>query len=50
MNWCETCAYALWDYEEYSGTTQRQWFVCGCKKDLDENECDLMEDDDAELD
>lgn len=32
---CEECKYAEWDYEEYYGTTKKQWFVCGCKLDND---------------
>lgn len=31
---CEDCKYATWDYEEYYGG-KRQYFVDGCKKDLD---------------
>lgn len=39
--YCENCKYADHDYYEYYGGA-RQWFICGCKKDLepyyDENE------------
>ncbi len=35
MSRCEECKHAIWDYEEYYGTTQKQWFVERCKKDLD---------------
>ena len=43
---CTDCPYALWDYESYYGTTQKEWFVCGCKKDRDPVNC---EDDDDSL-
>ena len=42
MSRCEMCKHALWGYEEYYGTTQKQWFVDWCEKDLD------MEADDCE--
>lgn len=38
-NKCEECPYAIWDYYEYYGHV-KEWFVDGCKKGLDENECD----------
>ena len=28
---CETCKHAELDYEEYYGTTDKQWFVSGCE-------------------
>ena len=41
---CYCCKYAVWDYETYYNGTQKQWFVCDCKKDhlgLEENhECE----------
>lgn len=40
---CEECKYAEWDYEEYYGTTKKQWFVCGCKADCDPEDCDEFE-------
>ncbi len=40
MNDCNTCIYAEMDYEEYYGTTKKQWFVCGCKKDIVPEECE----------
>ena len=35
MTDCNSCQYADRDYEDFYGTTQRQYFVCGCKKELD---------------
>ena len=32
---CENCKYALYDFEDYYGGG-KQYFVCGCKKDLPE--------------
>lgn len=37
---CDTCKYALWDYEEYYGTTRREYFIAGCKKDMDGTDCE----------
>ena len=37
---CTDCPNALWDYETYYGTTQKQWFVCGCKKDREPESCE----------
>ena len=42
---CEECPYAIWDYESYYGTTQREWFVDGCKKDLLPEECESEDND-----
>lgn len=42
-NECETCKYALFDYEEYYGTTAKEWFVCGCEKGNDPDECEEYE-------
>jgi hypothetical protein len=41
---CNTCGYALWDYEEYYGGAKR-WFYDGCGKDLEpeEGECEGYE-------
>ena len=41
---CADCPNALWEYEEYYNTSQRQWFVAGCRIGKDEEEC--KEDDD----
>ena len=35
MSECENCRYALWDYEEYYGTTHKDWFVSGCRKGIE---------------
>ena len=40
MNKCEDCPNAIWDYEEYYGTTRREYFVCGCDKDAEPEECE----------
>lgn len=32
---CEHCRFAEWDYEQYYGSNEKAWFVCGCIKDLD---------------
>ena len=31
---CQTCKYAVWDYETYYGTTAKQWFITDCKKNM----------------
>ena len=36
---CAECPYALLDYETYYGTTQKQYFVAGCKKNKSPEEC-----------
>ena len=36
---CTECKSALWDYEEYYGTSERQYFVCGYKEDKDPELC-----------
>lgn len=49
---CRNCKFADWDYEEYYGGT-KQWFVCGCQKDLDIEDgdtCDGFEEEDEEED
>ena len=38
MTDCCMCKYAVLDYEEYYGTTEKEWFVTGCKKGLDKSE------------
>ena len=43
---CGMCKYAVLDYEEYYGTTEKQWFVCGCEKghiDDDPKDCEDFE-------
>ena len=37
---CTECKSAQWDYEEYYGTTQKEYFVCGCKEDKDPEMCE----------
>lgn len=45
MGNCNTCKYAECDYETYYGTSQKEWFVCGCKKD---NDFPIDDDDECE--
>ena len=37
---CTECKSAIWDYEEYYGTTQKERFVCGCKENKDPELCE----------
>lgn len=39
MRDCTECEYAEWDYETYYGTTQKQYFVCGCKLNKEPERC-----------
>ena len=39
FNKCEGCLYALLDCETYYGTTQKQYFVAGCKKNKSPENC-----------
>ena len=40
---CNTCKFAVWDYEEYAGGYKR-WFFDICMKDLDDPEdCEKYE-------
>lgn len=56
MTKCEQCKFAEWDYETYYGTTRKEWFICGCKKDVDyweeHEDCEEFEEADygAEID
>ncbi len=34
---CFGCPFAEMDFEEYYGTKEKQWFVCGCKLSQEEN-------------
>ena len=45
MSDCTKCKNALWDYEEYKEyyNTHKQWFVDGCKKDADPEDCEEFE-------
>lgn len=43
MGKCEDCPYAVWDYETYYGTTQKDWFVSDCKLDKMPGECEEEE-------
>ena len=40
---CTECKSAIWDYEEYYGTTQKEHFVSGCKEDKDPEMCKAEE-------
>ena len=43
MTDCTNCKNSDWDYETFYGTSEKQWFVCGCLEDYDP-ETDLDED------
>lgn len=45
MTRCDECKHAVLGYEEYYGTTLKEWFVERCKKDLDieSDECEDFE-------
>ena len=43
MKDCTKCCHAQWDYEEFYGTTKKRYFVCGCKKDEEPEECEEYE-------
>ena len=44
MNECAKCKHAKFDYCELYGTTEKQWFVCECKKDFDmDGNCEEFE-------
>lgn len=32
---CVNCKNAEWDYEAFSGATEKMWYVCGCLADRD---------------
>ena len=40
---CTKCKYAEWTYETYYNTRKKQCFVDGCRKDLDEDDCEGFE-------
>ena len=48
---CINCKYAVLDCEEYYNTTDKQWFVEDCKKDIPDADCcpefEECEDDDG---
>lgn len=49
MSKCEDCPHAIWDYEEYYGTGNRQWFVIDCRKGfMSEEDCRKFNFDDEE--
>lgn len=37
---CELCRYAILGCEELYGTTDKEWFVGGCMKGRDQDDCD----------
>ncbi len=44
MSKCRTCKRALWDYEIFSNSPDKHWFICGCQCDLEESDdCDEYE-------
>ena len=56
MSLCQTCKYAVWDYETYYSEDReyfREYFIEGCKKALDEpegDECEEYEEDTEVID
>ena len=44
MTDCTRCKHAVWDCEEYYNT-HKQWFVDGCRKDADPEDCEEFEED-----
>lgn len=40
---CTKCKNAVWDYGEFYGLTHKQWFVDGCRKDADPEDCEEFE-------
>lgn len=40
---CNSCKYAIMDYETYYGTTRKEWFATECTKDMDMDESDCEE-------
>lgn len=38
MSDCRICEFSQWDYEEYYGTDRKEWFMCGCIKNMDYEE------------
>ena len=36
---CTKCKHAIWDYATYYDTTAKNWFVDGCRKDADPENC-----------
>lgn len=43
MSDCRYCRFAKWDYEEYSNCRDKQWFVDGCAKDLENEDAECEE-------
>lgn len=43
VNKCEECPHAIWDFEEYYGTTRKQWFGEGCDLDAEPEDCEEEE-------
>lgn len=42
-NECLKCKYATYDCETYFNTCQKQWFVDGCQKNCDPENCKEFE-------
>lgn len=45
MTDCTKCKNAVWDCETYHGIRHLQWFVDGCRKDADPENCEEFEED-----
>jgi len=43
MTDCGSCRFAVWNYEEFSNSAEKWWFVSGCQKDLEDTEGDNCE-------
>lgn len=45
MDKCAECKYAVLDFNEYYGTSDREWFVCDClhNQDVEQDECEEFE-------
>ena len=49
MSDCCMCHHAILDYSEYYGTKDKEWFVCGCKKDMEPDDCNEYEEVEMEI-
>lgn len=45
MTDCTKCKHAIWDYVEYYYSKRKCWFVYGCRKDADPEDCEEFEED-----
>jgi hypothetical protein len=47
MTDCTKCKHAIWDCEEYYNTQKKWWFVDGCRKDNEPEDCEEFEEEEA---